>query len=54
MLPMNAAHLYGEGPLRAIEPFLKQYPEFEIDQSYCDYYGRNLTCNMNLYLHRAR
>jgi cephalosporin hydroxylase len=52
MSPMNAAHLYDGGPLRATREFLKKHSEFEVDRTYCDYYGRNVTWNIDGYLRR--
>jgi len=49
---MGHAHLYDGGPLRAIHEFLAAHPEFEIDRSYCDFFGRNNTWNVNGYLRR--
>jgi cephalosporin hydroxylase len=41
------------GPARAIAEFLQERGgEFEIDQRYCDQYGRNVTGNPNGYLRR--
>lgn len=42
---------YG-GPLRAIETFLAENNNFEIDRKYCDMFGRNVTFNVNGYLKR--
>jgi cephalosporin hydroxylase len=52
MTAMGHAHLYDGGPLRAIDEFLAAHPEFEIDRSYCDFFGRNTTWNVNGYLRR--
>jgi cephalosporin hydroxylase len=41
---------YDGGPLRAIEEFLPQNPEFQIDRRWCDFYGYNVTFNPNGYL----
>ena len=41
---------YDGGPLRAIEEFLPQNPQFEIDRKWCDFYGYNVTFNPNGYL----
>src|SRR5438034_3321271 len=49
---MGYAHLYDGGPLRAIQEFLASHPEFEIDRSYCDFFGHNNTWNVNGYLRR--
>lgn len=48
---MRVAELYDGGPLRAIEQFLeKRGDRYEIDRSLCDYFGRNVTWNVNGYL----
>jgi cephalosporin hydroxylase len=50
---MRAAERYGGGPLRAIDAFLARAPErYTIDRTLCDYYGRNVTWNVNGYLRR--
>ena len=49
---MGYAHIYDGGPLRAIQEFLAAHPEFEIDRSYCDFFGHNNTWNVNGYLRR--
>jgi cephalosporin hydroxylase len=41
------------GPKRAIHEFLSGGAPFEIDRSYCDYYGRNMTWNVDGYLRRV-
>jgi cephalosporin hydroxylase len=39
------------GPLRAVSQYLQENPgRFEIDASYCDRYGHNVTGNSNGYL----
>jgi cephalosporin hydroxylase len=40
------------GPLRAIREFLAGGAPFEIDRSYCDFYGRNMTWNVDGFLRR--
>ena len=50
---MRVADLYDGGPLRAIEAFLeKNAGRYEVDRGMCDYYGRNVTWNVNGYLRR--
>ncbi|HEX8142058.1 MAG TPA: CmcI family methyltransferase [Pyrinomonadaceae bacterium] len=50
---MRVADLYDGGPLRAIEAFLeKSDGRYEVDRGLCDYYGRNVTWNVNGYLRR--
>ena len=41
------------GPLRAIREFLPKHPDFEVDRSYCDMFGKNATFNINGYLKRT-
>lgn len=50
---MRVAHLYDGGPLRAIEAFLeKRGSSYEVDRGLCDYFGRNVTWNVDGYLRR--
>lgn len=49
---MNLDEQYGGGPRRAIREFLHGNAEFVIDRDYCDYYGENVTWNVNGYLRR--
>jgi cephalosporin hydroxylase len=50
---MRVAHLYDGGPLPAIEAFLKKSAgRYEIDRGLCDYFGSNVTWNVNGYLRR--
>lgn len=50
---MRVAHLYDGGPLRAIEAFLeKSAGRYEVDRGLCDYFGRNVTWNVDGYLRR--
>jgi cephalosporin hydroxylase len=50
---MRVAHLYDGGPLRALEAFLeKNGGRYEVDRGLCDYFGRNVTWNVNGYLRR--
>ncbi|HEX8174956.1 MAG TPA: CmcI family methyltransferase [Pyrinomonadaceae bacterium] len=50
---MRVAHLYDGGPLRAIEEFLeKRGGSYEVDRGLCDYFGRNVTWNVDGYLRR--
>ena len=52
---MGDAGRFGGGPRRAIESFLAQRgADYEIDTAYCDWYGRNLTWNVNGFLRRVR
>lgn len=45
---------YEGGPLRAIEEFLPQNPQFHIDRRWCDFYGYNATFNPNGFLKRTK
>jgi cephalosporin hydroxylase len=50
---MRVSELYDGGPLRAIDAFLeKSYGRYEVDRSLCDYFGKNVTWNVNGYLRR--
>jgi cephalosporin hydroxylase len=50
---MRAAAQYNGGPLRAIEEFLQRNPaSYTVDRNFCDYFGRNVTWNVNGYLRR--
>jgi len=51
---MRVAHLYDGGPLKAIEAFLNQSAgRYEVDRSLCDYFGKNVTWNVDGYLRRV-
>jgi cephalosporin hydroxylase len=50
---MRVGDAYGGGPLRAIHEFLaRTHGRYEIDRTFCDYYGRNVTWNVDGYLRR--
>ena len=50
---MRAAETYDGGPLRAIHEFLTRAGDrYEIDRTFCDYYGHNVTWNVDGYLRR--
>ena len=50
---MRAGERYDGGPLRAIHAFLaRTRGRYEIDRTLCDYYGRNVTWNVDGYLRR--
>lgn len=50
---MRVAELYDGGPLRAVEEFLaKCAGRYEVDRGLCDYFGRNVTWNVDGYLRR--
>ena len=51
---MSVAETYDGGPLRAIHEFLaRTNGKYEIDRSFCDYFGRNVTWNVDGYLRRV-
>lgn len=51
---MRVPQLYGGGPLHAIRAFLARAGRrYEIDRSLCDYFGRNVTWNVDGYLRRT-
>lgn len=43
---------YQGGPLKAIYEFLEENKHFEIDRSFCDFFGRNATFNVDGFLRR--
>jgi cephalosporin hydroxylase len=50
---MGTARHFGGGPCVAIERFLAEAgARYEIDRRYCDWYGRNVTANVNGYIRR--
>lgn len=50
---MRVEDSYEGGPLRAIEMFLKTKAEkYTIDREFCDYFGKNVTWNVDGYLRR--
>jgi cephalosporin hydroxylase len=51
---MRVAGSYDGGPLCAIHEFLSRtHGRYEIDRTLCDYYGRNVTWNVDGYLRRT-
>ena len=51
---MRAGEVYGGGPLQAIHEFLARTGgRYEVDRTLCDYYGRNVTWNVDGYLRRV-
>jgi cephalosporin hydroxylase len=51
---MRVPALYGGGPLHAIREFLARAGgRYEIDRSLCDFFGRNVTWNVDGYLRRT-
>jgi cephalosporin hydroxylase len=52
---MRVAESYGGGPLRATHEFLARTGgRYEIDRELCDYFGPNMTWNVDGYLRRVR
>lgn len=50
---MRAGEAYDGGPLRAIHELLARASDrYEVDRTLCDYYGRNVTWNVDGYLRR--
>lgn len=50
---MGVAEDYGGGPTAAIDEFLEKNPAvFDVDRTYCDFYGKNVTWNTNGFLRR--
>ena len=49
---MNKDDHYDGGPRRALREFLHKHPDYVVDRTYCDYYGENVTWNVNGYLRR--
>lgn len=51
---MRVAKSYDGGPLQAIHEFLARTGgRWEIDRTFCDYFGRNVTWNVDGYLRRV-
>ena len=42
------------GPLRAIREFLRTNLDFEVDRHWCDFFGENVTFNVNGYLKKIK
>ena len=50
---MQVANYYDGGPVRAISEFLRtKQDRYVIDRAYCDYFGHNVTWNIDDYLRR--
>lgn len=49
---MNADDRYDGGPRKALAAFIEAHPEFVVDERWCNYYGPNVTWNVNGYLRR--
>jgi len=42
------------GPCKAIREFLPKHPEFVVDRSWCDFFGKNATNNVNGFLKKIK
>ncbi|MEL7274058.1 MAG: CmcI family methyltransferase [Pseudomonadota bacterium] len=50
---MKVAEDYGGGPTAAIDAFMADNPDmFTIDRTYCDFFGKNVTWNVDGFLRR--
>jgi cephalosporin hydroxylase len=50
---LGIAHLFDGGPADAVAEFLALHPnDWEIDTYYCDFFGENMTWNINGYLRK--
>ena len=47
------AERFDGGPKQAIDEFLAERCEFEVDRRYCDFVGRNVTYNVDGFLRRV-
>jgi cephalosporin hydroxylase len=50
---IDVVHGLNGGPSRALEIFLNERSDFEVDEQICDYYGHNVTYNINGYLRKV-
>jgi len=50
---LGSAHEYDGGPRRALETFLAGNRDYVVDRALCDFYGENVTWNVNGYLRRV-
>jgi cephalosporin hydroxylase len=49
---LGIAEAFGGGPVAAISEFLERNPGWEVDRYYCDFFGRNMTWNIDGYLRK--
>jgi cephalosporin hydroxylase len=49
---LGVARIFKGGPVVAVHEFIARGGPFEIDRSYCDFYGHNMTWNVDGYLRR--
>ena len=45
---------YEGGPLKAIEEFMLENSDYIIDRTWCDFFGKNATFNVNGYLKKVK
>lgn len=50
--PMDSDRQFNGGPLRAIDEFLASHQGFVVDRSYCDFFGKNVTWNIDGFLRK--
>jgi cephalosporin hydroxylase len=50
---LDVKHGLNGGPSRALETFLMERSDFQVDEEMCDYYGHNVTYNVNGYLRKV-
>ena len=51
---LNMSKKFDGGPLKAVREFLPQHPEYVVDRSWCDMFGKNATFNVNGYLKKIK
>jgi len=51
---LGMAREFRGGPLKAIKEFLTANTDFEIERSWCDFFGQNVTFNVNGYLRKMK
>lgn len=51
---MGWKEAYNGGPLKAIEEFMLENNNYEIDRNWCDFYGKNVTFNPNGFLKKIK
>ncbi|HVB18460.1 MAG TPA: CmcI family methyltransferase [Stellaceae bacterium] len=49
---LGLSEMFAGGPQAALEIFLSQHPEYDIVSRYCDWFGKNVTYNVNGFLRR--
>jgi cephalosporin hydroxylase len=51
--PMGEDGQYNGGPLRAVDEYLLSHREFSVDREYCDFFGKNVTWNIDGFLRKS-